>query len=310
MREFELREKMYPNSWKRIKRDISSEKISHAFLFCGPVYTGKNEMALDFVSILNGIDLEKERKKIMNGGFPDIVIIEPDKEKKKKEIGVDQIKNAIKKTSYYAFQKAYKIIIVLGADLMNKSAGNCLLKTLEEPTEKTVLILVADREDRVLKTIRSRCQRIYFGLKTDEEIRDFIQRNERIDLPEGQLNQVVEFSHGRYRLAEELAISPDLLERKKEITERFRKALKGGIIETFNFIEQEEKRGKINYEVLEDWLYFLHNFIKKNLKEKNSKQIIGKVFEMEEKLLEVKYKTETSNVGLRVLLENYFVQII
>lgn len=310
MKELELREKMYPASWKRLKKSAQSEKIAHAFLFCGPAYTGKIDMALDLVAILNDIDVEEKRNKIISNSFPDIVIIQPEEGKKKKEIGVDQIKDAIKKISYYAYEKKYKVLIVFNADLMNKSAGNSLLKTLEEPTEKTIIILIADREDRVLTTIRSRCQRVYFGLKKDEEIKKYIQDNERIDLPEGQLKQVVEISHGKYKLAEKLAINPDFLDRKKEGIEKFRKALKGGIAETFEFIEQETKENKIDSEAIEDWIYFLHNFIKEGINENRSKQITEKVFEMEKKLLDVKNKIETSNAASRILLENYFVQII
>lgn len=310
MKELKLREKMYPASWRQLKKGAQSEKMAHAFLFCGPASTGKVDMALDLVSMLNDIDVELEGEKMIDNGFPDIVVVQPDREKKKKEIGVDQIKDAIKKLSYYAYDQKYKCLIILGADLMNKSAGNSLLKTLEEPTEKTVIILVANREERVLTTIRSRCQRVYFGLKNDNEIKQYIQENDRIDLPEGLLNQVIEISRGKYKLAEKLALNPKFLEEKGESIEKFRKALKGGISETFEFIEKETKENKVNSEIIEDWLYFLHNFIKESIKEKRSRQIIKKVFEMEKKLIEVKNKIDNSNASGRILLENYFVQLI
>ncbi len=310
MKELGLREKMYPASWKQLKKGAQNEKIVHAFLFCGPGFTGKNDMALDLVAVLNGIDVEANRDKVLNNGFPDIVIIRPDEEMKKKEIGVDQIKDVIKKIGYYAYDQKYKVLIVFNADLMNKSAGNSLLKTLEEPPEKTIIILIANREERILTTIRSRCQRVYFGLKRNEEVKNYLKENERIDLPEGSLNQIVEISHGKYKLAENLALSPDLLDEKRERIEKFRKALKGGISETFDFIEQETKDGKVDSEVLEDWLYFLHAFIKESIKEDRPAQMVEKVFEMEKSLIEVKNKIENSNASPRTLLENYFVQLI
>jgi DNA polymerase III delta prime subunit len=193
---------------------------------------------------------------------------------------------------------------------MNNSAGNSLLKTLEEPTEKTIIILVANREERVLATLRSRCQRVYFGLKNDNEIRDYLQANNRIDLPEGVLRQVIEVSHGKYKLAEELAINPKFLEEKGLNIEKFRKALKGGIAETFEFIEEETKGNKVNSEVIEDWLFFLHSFIKESIREKRSRQVIEKVFKMEKILITVKNKIDNSNANARILLENYFVQLI
>jgi DNA polymerase III gamma/tau subunit len=108
MKELELSEKMYPASWKQLKKGAQSEKMAHSFLFCGPSYTGKNDMAFDLVAILNEIDVEKNADKILNNGFPDIVVIRPEEEKKKKEIGVGQIKEAIKTLSYYAYEGKYK----------------------------------------------------------------------------------------------------------------------------------------------------------------------------------------------------------
>ena len=310
MKELELREKMYPASWKQLKKSAESEKMAHAFLFCGPSYTGKNDMALDLVSILNEIDVEENAYKILSNGFPDIVIIKPEEEKKKKEIGVDQVKDAIKKVSYYSYEKRYKVLIVFKADLMNASAGNSLLKTLEEPPEKTIIILVADREDRILKTIRSRCQRIYFGLKKDEEVQKYLEDNPRIDLSAGQLETLVKIAHGKYKLAEKLALNPELIDDKKNRIDNFRKALKGGISDTFSFIEKEAKDDRIDSETLDDWLYFLHNFLKESIKENRPQKMIEKVFEMEKALMEVKKKIETSNASPRILLENYFVQLI
>jgi DNA polymerase III gamma/tau subunit len=310
MKELGLREKMYPASWKQLKKGAQDEKTAHAFLFCGPGFTGKDDMTLDLVAAFNDIDVESEREKILKNGFPDVVIVVPDEEKKKKEIGVDQVKDAIKKIGYYAYDQKYKVLIIFSADLMNRSAGNSLLKTLEEPPEKTIIILVANREERILTTIRSRCQRVYFGLKRNEEVRKYLEENERIDLPEGLLNQIVEISHGKYKLAEKLALNQDLLDEKKERIEKFRKALKGGISETFAFIEQETKNGKVNSEVIEDWLYFLHAFIKESISEGRPAQMVEKVFEMEKSLIEVKNKIENSNASPRTLLENYFVQLI
>lgn len=83
-------------------------------------------------------------------------------EKKQGQIGVDEAQDIVKKLSLKAYEGGYKIMIIWMADKMNTSAANKLLKLIEEPPDKTVLILIADDEEQILQTIRSRCQVLQF----------------------------------------------------------------------------------------------------------------------------------------------------
>lgn len=94
-------------------------------------------------------------------GHPDFKPIMP--EEGKKQIGVDQCRRLASFLSLTSHYGRYRVVIVEPADYMNEASANSLLKTLEEPPAGGVLILVSDRPDSLLPTIRSRCQQIAFS---------------------------------------------------------------------------------------------------------------------------------------------------
>jgi len=103
-----------------------------------------------------------------------------------------------------------KVFIVDEAELLNATGQNALLKTLEEPTPGTVLILVTASEHRLLPTIRSRCQRVAFGLLDDAAVRRWLTKH-HADLDEQTAKWVVGFAHGSIGRAA-LAVRFDLVE--------------------------------------------------------------------------------------------------
>ena len=91
-------------------------------------------------------------------------------EKKQGQIGVDEAQDILKKLSLKAYEGGYKIIIIWMADKMHNAAANKLLKLIEEPPEKTVFLLIAEDEEQILQTIRSRCQILHFPPLAEEAI--------------------------------------------------------------------------------------------------------------------------------------------
>lgn len=83
-------------------------------------------------------------------------------EKKQGQIGVDDAQNIIKKLSLKAYEGQFKVLIIWMVEKMNNSASNKLLKLIEEPPKNTVLLLITENEDQLLKTILSRCQILRF----------------------------------------------------------------------------------------------------------------------------------------------------
>ncbi len=91
-------------------------------------------------------------------------------ENKQGQIGVLDAEEITKKLSLKSYEGGWKGVIVWQADKLNDAAANKLLKLVEEPPEKTLLMFISNHEDRVLETLRSRCQLINFSLLTDADI--------------------------------------------------------------------------------------------------------------------------------------------
>ncbi|MDF0714795.1 DNA polymerase III subunit delta' [Muricauda sp. 334s03] len=93
-------------------------------------------------------------------------------EKKQGQIGVDEAQDMVKKLSLKSYEGGYKVLIVWMADKMNISAANKLLKLIEEPPNKTILLLLAEDEEQIINTIRSRCQILNFPPLAEQVITD------------------------------------------------------------------------------------------------------------------------------------------
>ena len=93
-------------------------------------------------------------------------------ERKQGQIGVDEAHDIVKKLSLKSYEGGFKVMIIWMAETMNTSASNKLLKLIEEPPEKTVLILISEDESQILQTIRSRCQLLSFPPLAEQVIAD------------------------------------------------------------------------------------------------------------------------------------------
>lgn len=91
-------------------------------------------------------------------------------ENKQGQIGVDEAEEIVKALKLKSYEGGFKIMIIWMADKMHASASNKLLKLLEEPPEKTVFILIAENEDQIISTIKSRCQVLHFPLLSENDI--------------------------------------------------------------------------------------------------------------------------------------------
>jgi len=155
--------------WKSLMERKTSGQLPHAMLFTGPAGIGKNQFADLFVRSMlcrqpdsNGLPCGECRGCQLTKAetHPDIRWVRPLEEGK--VIGVDQIREITQYLSLKSQYGGYKLVIVTPADKMNINAANSLLKTLEEPSADTVLILITEKPARLPATIRSRCQKISF----------------------------------------------------------------------------------------------------------------------------------------------------
>jgi DNA polymerase-3 subunit delta' len=100
---------------------------------------------------------------------------------KQGEIRVDDAQEILKSLALKSYEGGYKVMIIWMADKLNTAASNKLLKLLEEPTDKTVFILISENEEDIIQTIRSRCQVLHFNGLPEKIIAEALVSRENIE---------------------------------------------------------------------------------------------------------------------------------
>ena len=142
---------------------------AHAYLFIGPASVGKATVALRFADLLINPDQNPiDSRRVLNAVHPDLVLVEPDG---RTALTVDQARSTIAQASLAPVEADRKVMLLPEAGLMNDQAANALLKTLEEPSDSTVFVLVTEGTEDLPATIASRSRVVRFGRVPDDEVR-------------------------------------------------------------------------------------------------------------------------------------------
>ena len=213
-----------------LKNAVKSNNVSHSYLFVGKAGVGKKIFAKDLAKKVmclgsnggvqnNGVkNNELQNNNVANDNLeldfdncdscikfdansnPDFSIIVPDG----KSIKIEQIRNLQAKIVEKPISSSKKVYIIDDADTMTEESQNCLLKTLEEPPEYAMIILIASNENRMLQTIKSRCVIIRFEDLTNEEISQILHTNDQdiIRLCEGSVAKADTISEKREMFAQ------------------------------------------------------------------------------------------------------------
>ncbi len=159
---------LQPLPWLRprfteLVRLADGGRLPHALLISGPRGVGKRSLADALVArtlcaapgetacgVCHGCSM------LASGYHPDLLRVEP--EEGKRQIRIDVIREVNAFVAQTPQQGGYRVILIAPAEAMNQAAANALLKSLEEPGQRTLFVLLADIPSRLLPTIRSRCQ--------------------------------------------------------------------------------------------------------------------------------------------------------
>jgi len=163
-------------------RALEQDRLPHALIFAGPPGVGKQTLAQLLAQHLNCLHPRNGQacntcgscRKIIAGTHPDVRLVQPDGA----FIKIDQVRALIGEIAYQPFEGQYRVVILDGADQMRQEGANCLLKTLEEPPSRSVLILVTAKPYLLLGTIRSRSRMLQFGPIAEDEIEKHLTENE------------------------------------------------------------------------------------------------------------------------------------
>lgn len=192
---------------KHFKSSIEQGKVGHAYIISGEAYSGKKMLAKTFAATLqcegNGVspcNACKSCIKVASGNQPDIIMI---KHEKPNLISIDEIREQlVDDIEIKPYESKYKIYIVPDAELMNANAQNAILKTIEEPPQYAVILLLTSNLDRLLETVRSRC--ITLTTKPIRE-RDMLAYLKGMGLTDDKAYFCLDFAHGNLGKAIKLA---------------------------------------------------------------------------------------------------------
>ncbi|MCR5672436.1 MAG: DNA polymerase III subunit [Lachnospiraceae bacterium] len=199
---------------EHLRQSLISNKISQAYLITGESMQGKEFIARIFANALvcenpsHGFDpCGKCRSCIQaaSGNHPDIITVTHDRPG---TVSVDDVRTQIvSDVQIKPYQSKWKIYIMNEAEKMTPQAQNALLKTLEEPPEYTVIILLSTSEAAMLPTILSRCVRLDMRPVEDKIVRQYLMKE--VKIPDYQADVCVAFARGNIGKARSLAVSED-----------------------------------------------------------------------------------------------------
>lgn len=208
-----------------LKASLINNRVGHAYIFSGPCGIGKKTAAHIFSSILmcNEGKADESCGKCKscllfeNGSNPDYCVLEVEDS----SIGVEDIRKLQHDISVRPLYSKKKVYLIPEAGKMTVQAQNCLLKTLEEPPEYGVIILVTSNYDALLETIRSRSVRYDLKRNTFDEVKGFL--TDKFGIEYGEAGFVSSYANGVIGRAIELLESEDLKKARDRVIDALAK---------------------------------------------------------------------------------------
>ena len=248
-------------------------RLPNAYLFVGPAHVGKMTLAVDLARALNCEAEEKPCgkctacRKIAAGKHADVQVISLAtgniKDARVKEISIDRVRDMQHSANLPPYEGRFKVFIIDGAESLSIEAANCLLKTLEEPAEKVLFILLAVNDSLLPATVHSRCQRLELKPLPAEEIEKNLLAMPGMEPDRAKL--LSRLSHGCPGWAIAAAEDDFIIEEHDEKIEKIIEVINSGINTRFEYAAQlaaqfSQSRQAV-YDELSLWMDWWHDIL-------------------------------------------------
>ena len=312
---------------RHLQNAIKTGKISHSYIFAGEPGSGKRLLAGIYAMTLqceaggeNACGKCESCKRAIGKNHPDIIMV---KHEKPNTISIDEIREqVVNDVDIKPYSNSHKIYIIPDAEIMTPQAQNALLKTIEEPPEYAVIMLLTSNIDGLLPTIRSRCVRLDLKVVDDGLVKKYLM--EHLHIPDYQAEIDASFAHGSIGKAKEAATSQEFA----DITQKALKILKyADSMEVYELTEAIKNLSSEKQNI-NDYLDIFQFWFRDVLMFKATREIDNLVFKQEinyireqasqrsyenlEKILEALDKTKVrlrANVNTELALELLFLTI-
>jgi len=223
--------------------------MRHAYLFSGPTGVGRRTLALNFAQAINCTQPPapgdacgecRTCRQIERMQHTDLTVVQAE------EVGdilkIDQVRDLQRTLSLAPYESRYRIALLLRFEEANANAQNALLKTIEEPNPKVVLLLTADDPENLLPTITSRCEVLRLRPLAVDALANVLEKQE--NLSKDMADLIAHIAAGRTGFAKRLAKDTKMMERRKQWMDDLLMLLPANRSERFHYSEKAARTNK------------------------------------------------------------------
>jgi DNA polymerase-3 subunit delta' len=238
---------------------INRKAVRHAYLFTGPQGVGRRTIALRFAQAVNCRDtlvlgqpcgVCRSCRLIEQQQHPDLLVVQA--EEAGKQLKIDQVREIQHALSLSPYEAVYRIAIFLRFDEANHQAMNALLKTLEEPPARVIILLTAANEELLLPTISSRCEILRLRPIASDNLARGMQLLWGVSAEKAE--ELAYISGGRPGYAYELYHNPETGKRRKTALEVLFRLLSASRVERFAYVEKNYQDHEGIHFLLQIWI--------------------------------------------------------
>lgn len=245
-----------------LEKAIVNNRVNHCYIFVGPIGTQKRETALRFVKAILCTNLSKpcgrcsSCKKIDNGNHPDFIDIFP----QENSLKINQLREMRRLMNIKSYESTKKIFLVNGSETMGIPAQNSLLKSLEEPNEGVIIILISTSSHSLLPTILSRGQIVSFTPFEKDEYTYII--NEKYKGHSIPIDDIYTISQGCMGKAIEMMEHPEKIQEFNQFKKYINSIIQGETHKVFEFSKWVKDNHYDNQTVINNLLIIFSTLLK------------------------------------------------
>jgi DNA polymerase III subunit delta' len=287
---------------RHFRNALKTGKISHAYILAGDKGSGKKMLASLFAMALEcekgGEEACLECKachKALNHNHPDIVFVSHEKPNL---ISVDEVREqVVNMAALKPYEGKYKVFIIADAEKMNPQAQNAILKTIEEPPEYAIFLLLTQAAEALLPTINSRCVVLNLKPVPDREVIRYLTKE--YEVPQYEAEIAAAFAQGNIGRAKEIIFDDSYMTMTNQMINILRKIDRIPIVELVDYVKEisAEKQN------IQDYLDILTLWFRDVLMYKATKEIDNLVFKKEMKDIR-EQAVKCSYPGLEEILQS------